>query len=81
MTQRDRHRLVVLKKAQKKLITQRQAASELDVSERHVRRLLVRLKEVGEKALATLRIGREYVCLENQRPGTGLQRGQGPRRA
>ena len=30
MTQRDRDRLVVLKKAQKKLITQRQAAEELD---------------------------------------------------
>ena len=34
MTQRDRDRLVVLKKAQKKLITQRQAAGELQLSER-----------------------------------------------
>jgi hypothetical protein len=34
MTQRDRDRLVVLKKAQKKLITQVQAAAELQVSER-----------------------------------------------
>ena len=51
MTQRDRDRLVVLKKAQKKLITQRQAASELEVSERQVRRLLVRLKEVGDQAV------------------------------
>ncbi len=42
MTQRDRDRLVVLKKAQKKLITQRQAAVELQRSERQVRRLLVR---------------------------------------
>jgi hypothetical protein len=40
---------VVLKKAQKKLITLRQAAGELDVSERRVRRLPIRLKEVGEK--------------------------------
>lgn len=37
MTQKDRDRLVVLKKAQKKLITQRQAAEELGVTERHVR--------------------------------------------
>ena len=51
MTQRDRDRLVVLKKAQKKLITQRQAAGELGVSERQVRRLLIRLKEVGDRAV------------------------------
>jgi transposase len=50
MTQQDRDRLVVLKKAQKKVITQRQAASELDLSERQVRRLLIRLKEVGDRA-------------------------------
>jgi hypothetical protein len=30
MTQRDRDRLVVLKMAQKKLVTQKQAAAELD---------------------------------------------------
>ncbi|HXE64823.1 MAG TPA: hypothetical protein VN519_14860 [Bryobacteraceae bacterium] len=36
MTQRDRHRLAVLKKAQKKLITQRQAAKEPEMSERHI---------------------------------------------
>ena len=41
MTQRDRDRLV-LKKAQKKLITQRQAAGELQLSERHVRRMLLK---------------------------------------
>ncbi len=51
MTQRDRDRLVVLKKAQKKLITQRQAAVELQRSERQVRRLLVRLREVGDRAV------------------------------
>ena len=51
MTQKDRDRLVVLKKAQKKLITQRQAAEELQFSERQVRRLLVRLKEVGDRAV------------------------------
>jgi hypothetical protein len=40
MTQRDRDRLVVLKKALKKLITQSHAAQELDLTERQVRRLL-----------------------------------------
>ncbi len=51
MTQRERDRLVVLKKAQKKLLTQRQAAEELQLSERQVRRMLVRLKEVGDRAV------------------------------
>jgi hypothetical protein len=51
MTQRDRDRLVVLKKALKKLITQRQAAAELDLTDRQVRRLLVRMKEVGDRAV------------------------------
>ena len=51
MTQRDRDRLVVLKKAQKKLITQKQAATELDLTERHVRRLLKRLAAEGDKAV------------------------------
>jgi hypothetical protein len=37
MTQKDRDRLVVLKKAQKKLITQREAAEELQLTERHTR--------------------------------------------
>lgn len=59
MTQRDRDRLVVLKKAQKKLITQGQAAKELDVSERHVRRLLVRLREGGDKSVIHGLRGRE----------------------
>ena len=51
MTQRDRDRLVVLKKAQKKLITQAQAAHDLSLTERHIRRLLVNVKEAGDKAV------------------------------
>src|SRR5687767_5996332 len=51
MTQRDRDRLVVLKKAQKKLITQKQAAEELELTERQVRRLLVKLRARGDKAV------------------------------
>ena len=48
MTQQDRDRLVALKKAKKGLITQRQAAEEIGQSERHVRRLLKRLKGKGD---------------------------------
>jgi biotin operon repressor len=52
MTQAERDRLVALKKAKKKLITQKQAAEELGISERHVRRLLRALKRHGDKAVA-----------------------------
>jgi DNA-binding Lrp family transcriptional regulator len=51
MTQRDRDRLVVLKKARKKLIKQSQAAKELGLSARQVRRLLRGLKEKGDDAV------------------------------
>jgi hypothetical protein len=51
MTQRDRDRLVALKKAKKKLITQRQAAEEIGQTERHVRRLLVKLRNKGDSAV------------------------------
>ena len=52
MTQAERDRLVSLKKAQKKLITQKQAAEELGVTERHVRRLLHALRQRGDKVVA-----------------------------
>ena len=51
MTQRDRDRLVALKKARKGLITQRQAAEEIGQSERNVRRLLKRLAAKGDKGI------------------------------
>ena len=51
MTQADRDRLVALKKAKKKLITQREAAEELGLSMRQVQRLLEALKERGDKAV------------------------------
>jgi len=59
MTQRDRDRLVALKKARKGLITQRQAAEEIGQSERHVRRLLRRLKGKGDGALVHALRGRQ----------------------
>ena len=52
MTQAERDRLVALKKALKKLITQKQAAKELGITERHVRRLLRALKRRGDKVVA-----------------------------
>jgi transposase len=52
MTQAERDRLVALKKAKKKLITQKQAAEELGVTERQVRRLLRGLKRRGDKAVS-----------------------------
>lgn len=51
MTQKERDRLVVLKKAEKRLITQKQAAEELSLTERHVRRLLVKLRGEGDRAV------------------------------
>jgi transposase-like protein len=51
MTQTDRDRLVALKKAKKKLITQKQAAEEIGVTERQVRRLLRKLRWKGDGAV------------------------------
>ena len=51
MNQADRDRLVALKKARDRKMTQRQAAEELKISERQVRRLLARLRKVGDQAV------------------------------
>jgi hypothetical protein len=51
MTQADRDRLVTLRKAKKRLITQRQAAEELELSVRQVKRLLYAMKKGGDKAV------------------------------
>src|SRR5689334_8260279 len=51
MTQAERDRLVTLKKAKKRLITQREAAEELGLSVRHVKRPLYALKRQGDKAV------------------------------
>jgi transposase len=59
MSQRDRDRLVVLKKAEKKLITQQQAAQELGLTERQVRRLVAKLRGSGDKGLIHGLRGRE----------------------
>ena len=51
MTQADRDRLVTLRKAKKKLITQQQAAEELQLSVRQVKRLLRAWKKDGDKVV------------------------------
>ena len=51
MTQADRDRLVTLRKAKKKLITQREAAAELELSVRQVKRLLYAQKKEGDQAV------------------------------
>jgi hypothetical protein len=51
MTQAERDRLVALKKAKKKLITQQPAAEEIGVTERQVRRLLRTLRRKGGRAV------------------------------
>ena len=58
MTQKERDRLVALKKAKKKLITQREAAAEIGVSERQVRRMLRALKQLGDRAVVHAGRGR-----------------------
>jgi transposase len=51
MTQSDRDRLVTLRKAKKRVITQREAAAELGVSVRQVKRPLYALKKRGDKSV------------------------------
>ena len=49
MTLADRDRLVALKKAKRKLITQREAAEELGLRVRQVKRLIYALKKQGSR--------------------------------
>ena len=51
MKPKDRDRLVALRKAKKRLITQREAARELGLSVRQVKRLVRSLKKHGDKAV------------------------------
>jgi transposase-like protein len=70
MTEADRNRLVTLRQAKKKLITQRQAAEELDLSVRQVKRLLYALKKRGDKAVVHGLRGR----LSNRRIDEALEK-------
>src|ERR1035437_8952980 len=77
MTQAERDRLVALKKAKKKLITQKQAAEEIGITERQVRRLLRKLRRKGDQAVIhelrgpwrqPMRTWRKNTCLGGTRP-------------
>jgi hypothetical protein len=68
MTQAERDRLVALKKAKKKLITQKQAAEDLGVTDRQVRRLLCALKRRGDRVVGHgLREGKKPLSPSPQR--------------
>ena len=51
LSQRERDRLRVLHEIRQKQITQREAASRLKISDRHIRRLLVGLRKLGDRAV------------------------------
>ena len=51
LSTRDRDRLKVLSEAKKGLITQKQAADQLKLTERHVRRLVSRMREQGDRTV------------------------------
>jgi predicted DNA-binding protein (UPF0251 family) len=51
LSQRERDRLRVLHEITQKQITQREAASRLKISDRHIRRLLVELRKRGDRAV------------------------------
>ena len=51
MGQKERDRLKILTESKKGWITQAQAASQLEISERQVRRLLRKLRASGDRAV------------------------------
>jgi predicted ArsR family transcriptional regulator len=51
LSQRERDRLRVLHEVKRKQITQIEAARRLKISNRHVRRLLVGLRKLGDRAV------------------------------
>ena len=51
MSQKERDRLQVLQQARRRRITQGQAATQMEVSERWVRKLLLRMKKQGDRVV------------------------------
>src|SRR3984893_10324796 len=51
LSQRERDRLKVLHEVEQKQLTQLAAAERLKVSDRHVRRMLLRLRQCGDRSL------------------------------
>ena len=54
MSQRERDRLKVLTEAKDGLITQKNAAGQLNMSERQVRRLIRQLRQTGDRIAESL---------------------------
>lgn len=71
MGQRERDRLKVLHEAKQRRITQRQAAEQLGMTERQVRRLMARVRVVGDRAVVHGLRGRA----SNRRIDVGIERG------
>src|SRR3989337_1068488 len=59
MNQKERDRLQVLHEASQRHITQKQAAEQIGVTERWVRKLLARLREEGDRAVVHRLRGRQ----------------------
>jgi len=59
MSQEERDRLKVLHEASKRQITQKQAAEEIGVTERWVRKLLARMRKEGDRAVVHRLRGRQ----------------------
>jgi predicted ArsR family transcriptional regulator len=70
LSQRDRDRLRVLHEVKEKHLTQIQAAERLKVTDRHIRRLLVAVRERGDGAVVHGLRGRP----SNRRLATSLER-------
>ena len=66
MTQDDRGRLVALRKAEKKIITQQQAAGELGLSVRQVKRQEKRLVRALRKHFYFASRGTFLLCLDKE---------------
>jgi len=77
MTQAERDRLVALKKAKKKLITQKQAAEEIGVAERQVRRLLLYRgfgPTLAAEYLLTIRWDGKFYQIDRRDIRTGMRK-------
>jgi hypothetical protein len=69
LSQRERDRLRVLHEIKRKQITQIEAARRLKISDRHIRRLLVGVRKLGDRAVLHGLRGRP----SNRRLATGLE--------
>src|SRR5436309_581619 len=59
MSQKERDRLKVLHEAKRDSVTQKHASEQLGVTERQIRRLLKRMRKVGDRAVVHGLRGRE----------------------